>query len=140
MGGIALALGGHSDAFDGKIDGVSFWAMRLIGYPGLYDAKSQRIKCSIFIGITSTSALMLCSAAKSIISCVSFMPPAAEPLTIFLPLLIICANKKPISPQEFNCLLLFVRRGADDCDAHPHSLGKLDGHMAEATEADDTDL
>ncbi|PKU61846.1 Gibberellin 2-beta-dioxygenase 4 [Dendrobium catenatum] len=40
MRGIALALGGPSDAFDGEIAGDSFWAMRLIGYPGSYDATS----------------------------------------------------------------------------------------------------
>lgn len=38
MRGIALALGGPADAFEGEIAGDPFWVMRLIGYP--------EIKCS----------------------------------------------------------------------------------------------
>lgn len=33
MRGIALALSGRVDAFEGNIAGDSFWVMRLIGYP-----------------------------------------------------------------------------------------------------------
>ncbi|WOL00480.1 putative 2-oxoglutarate-dependent dioxygenase [Canna indica] len=33
MRGIALALGGPSDAFEGELAGDPFWVMRLIGYP-----------------------------------------------------------------------------------------------------------
>lgn len=37
MRGIALALGGPPDAFEGDRAGDSFWVMRLIGYPVLSD-------------------------------------------------------------------------------------------------------
>lgn len=33
-----------------------------------------------------------------------------------------------------------MRRCADNCDFHLHSLGKLDGDMAEAAETDNTDV
>ena len=33
MRGIALALGGLSDEFEGERGGDAFWVMRLIGYP-----------------------------------------------------------------------------------------------------------
>ncbi|KAJ0454579.1 putative aminocyclopropanecarboxylate oxidase [Helianthus annuus] len=35
MRGIALALGGSVDAFEGKIAGDPFWVLRIIGYPGV---------------------------------------------------------------------------------------------------------
>eukprot|EP00262_Sarcandra_glabra_P002667 TRINITY_DN13076_c0_g1_i1.p1 TRINITY_DN13076_c0_g1~~TRINITY_DN13076_c0_g1_i1.p1 ORF type:complete len:361 (+),score=54.81 TRINITY_DN13076_c0_g1_i1:164-1084(+) len=41
MRGIALALGGPPDAFEGERAGDPFWVMRLIGYPGSTDNKSQ---------------------------------------------------------------------------------------------------
>jgi isopenicillin N synthase-like dioxygenase len=33
MRGIAMALGGKADAFEGEIAGDPFWVLRLIGYP-----------------------------------------------------------------------------------------------------------
>ncbi|KAG0475599.1 hypothetical protein HPP92_015285 [Vanilla planifolia] len=35
MQGIALALGGPPETFEGEIAGDTFWVMRIIGYPGL---------------------------------------------------------------------------------------------------------
>ena len=35
MRGIALALGGTPDEFEGKRGGDAFWMVRLNGYPGL---------------------------------------------------------------------------------------------------------
>lgn len=35
MRGIALALGGSPDEFEGYRAGDPFWVMRLIGYPGV---------------------------------------------------------------------------------------------------------
>ncbi|RRT82041.1 hypothetical protein BHE74_00007037 [Ensete ventricosum] len=37
MRGIALALGGPPNAFEGDRAGDSFWVMRLLGYPVLSD-------------------------------------------------------------------------------------------------------
>ncbi|MFQ6623545.1 hypothetical protein Gotur_003584, partial [Gossypium turneri] len=34
MRGIALALGGSADEFEGEKGGDPFWVVRLIGYPG----------------------------------------------------------------------------------------------------------
>ncbi|XP_010270746.1 PREDICTED: probable 2-oxoglutarate-dependent dioxygenase At3g49630 isoform X2 [Nelumbo nucifera] len=39
MRGIALALGGSANEFEGDKAGDPFWVMRLIGYPGASDAK-----------------------------------------------------------------------------------------------------
>ncbi|ONK60407.1 uncharacterized protein A4U43_C08F18110 [Asparagus officinalis] len=46
MCGIALALGGQVEAFEGKIAGDPFWVMRLIGYPGISDDKSLEKNCN----------------------------------------------------------------------------------------------
>ena len=46
MRGIALALGGLAEAFEGEIAGDPFWVMRLVGYPGLSDSKNPEIKCN----------------------------------------------------------------------------------------------
>ncbi|KAK9109276.1 hypothetical protein Sjap_017336 [Stephania japonica] len=43
MRGIALALGGSPDEFEGDIAGEPFWVMRLIGYPGFYGSGGPRI-------------------------------------------------------------------------------------------------
>ncbi|KAJ0965364.1 hypothetical protein J5N97_026502 [Dioscorea zingiberensis] len=40
MRGIALALSGLPDSFEGELAGNPFWVMRLIGYPVLSDGKS----------------------------------------------------------------------------------------------------
>lgn len=45
MRGIALALGGPAEAFEGEIAGDPFWVMRLIGYPGLSN-RSSETKCN----------------------------------------------------------------------------------------------
>lgn len=37
MRGIALALGGPQDAFEGNRAGDPFWILRVIGYPPTYD-------------------------------------------------------------------------------------------------------
>nr|APD78401.1 vittatine 11-hydroxylase [Galanthus sp. MBK-2015] len=44
MRGVALALGGPVEAFEGDIAGNDFWMMRLIGYPGLSDSQRAEIK------------------------------------------------------------------------------------------------
>ncbi|CAA7397768.1 unnamed protein product [Spirodela intermedia] len=41
MRGIALALGGPADAFEGERAGYPFWVMRLIGYPGSSQAEDE---------------------------------------------------------------------------------------------------
>lgn len=46
MRGIALALGGPADAFEGDIGGDPYWVMRLIGYPGLSHNGKPEIKCN----------------------------------------------------------------------------------------------
>nr|WHE05787.1 putative vittatine 11-hydroxylase [Crinum x powellii] len=43
MRGLALALGGPADAFEGDIAGDAFWMMRLIGYPGLSESEKAKI-------------------------------------------------------------------------------------------------
>lgn len=43
MRGIALALGGLPDEFEGEIGGDAFWVTRLIGYPA---AASANGKCT----------------------------------------------------------------------------------------------
>lgn len=42
MRGIALALGGPVDAFEGTIAGDPFWGIRLVSYPGLVNWYSRR--------------------------------------------------------------------------------------------------
>ncbi|KAK9135886.1 hypothetical protein Syun_015216 [Stephania yunnanensis] len=42
MRGIALALGGSPDEFEGDIAGEPFWVMRLIGYPGFSGSGGPR--------------------------------------------------------------------------------------------------
>ncbi|RZC54947.1 hypothetical protein C5167_013812 [Papaver somniferum] len=37
--GLALALGGCPEEFEGERAGDPFWVMRFIGYPGISDAK-----------------------------------------------------------------------------------------------------
>ncbi|KAK6258567.1 hypothetical protein SCA6_013041 [Theobroma cacao] len=41
MRGIALALGGLPDEFEGERGGDAFWVMRLIGYPGVSAANGK---------------------------------------------------------------------------------------------------
>lgn len=41
MRGIALALGGPADAFEGERAGDPFWILRLIGYPGSSHAEGE---------------------------------------------------------------------------------------------------
>ena len=41
MRGIALALGGSPDEFEGQRAGDPFWVMRLIGYPVLSTANGK---------------------------------------------------------------------------------------------------
>ncbi|KAF8410105.1 hypothetical protein HHK36_002627 [Tetracentron sinense] len=43
MRGIALALGGSPDEFDGEKAGDPFWVMRLIGYPGATSANGSEM-------------------------------------------------------------------------------------------------
>lgn len=38
MRGIALALGGSADEFEGERAGDPFWVLRIIGYPGVANA------------------------------------------------------------------------------------------------------
>lgn len=42
MRGIALALGGSQDEFEGSRAGDAFWVMRLIGYPGVSLENGQK--------------------------------------------------------------------------------------------------
>ncbi|XP_068656360.1 2-oxoglutarate-dependent dioxygenase 33 isoform X2 [Aristolochia californica] len=44
MRGMALALGGSAESFEGKRAGDSFWVLRLIGYPGFTHAKSMEMQ------------------------------------------------------------------------------------------------
>lgn len=46
MRGIALALGGPPDAFEGEIAGDPFWVTRIIGYPGLSESKNTEKMCN----------------------------------------------------------------------------------------------
>lgn len=46
MCGIALALGGRVDAFEGEVAGDPFCVVRFIGYPGLSDKENPDIKCN----------------------------------------------------------------------------------------------
>ncbi|KAG9439854.1 hypothetical protein H6P81_020019 [Aristolochia fimbriata] len=46
MRGMALALGGPADAFEGKKAGDTFWVLRLIGYPGCTHHKSMEMQDS----------------------------------------------------------------------------------------------
>lgn len=41
MRGIALALGGSVDKFEGKIAGDPFWVFRIIGYPGALSTSDE---------------------------------------------------------------------------------------------------
>ncbi|GAB4846957.1 hypothetical protein Ancab_025967 [Ancistrocladus abbreviatus] len=41
MRGIALALGGSPNEFEGEIAGSPFWVMRLLGYPGISNANGH---------------------------------------------------------------------------------------------------
>lgn len=43
MRGIALALGGSMDAFEGNKAGDPFWVLRIIGYPGASSAHHQEM-------------------------------------------------------------------------------------------------
>ncbi|KAK9285777.1 hypothetical protein L1049_024978 [Liquidambar formosana] len=43
MRGVALALGGSPDEFEGERAGDPFWVMRIIGYPGVSGANGQDI-------------------------------------------------------------------------------------------------
>ncbi|KAL5714012.1 hypothetical protein ACHQM5_016030 [Ranunculus cassubicifolius] len=43
MKGIALALGGLPDEFEGERAGDPFWVMRLIGYPGVSDSNDSTV-------------------------------------------------------------------------------------------------
>ncbi|XP_076891900.1 homoarginine-6-hydroxylase 2-ODD-C23.1-like [Bidens hawaiensis] len=45
MRGIALALGGSIDEFEGKIAGDPFWVLRIIGYPGVEGSPNNDIGC-----------------------------------------------------------------------------------------------
>ncbi|XP_076898445.1 homoarginine-6-hydroxylase 2-ODD-C23.1-like [Bidens hawaiensis] len=45
MRGIALALGGAADEFEGKIAGDPFWVLRIIGYPGVEGSPNNDIGC-----------------------------------------------------------------------------------------------
>ncbi|XWS29793.1 hypothetical protein CRYUN_Cryun24cG0060900 [Craigia yunnanensis] len=49
MRGIALALGGSADKFEGERGGDAFWVMRLVGYPGISTPNCQNndIGCGI---------------------------------------------------------------------------------------------
>ncbi|XVE87079.1 hypothetical protein DITRI_Ditri18aG0087500 [Diplodiscus trichospermus] len=49
MRGIALAMGGSADEFEGERGGDAFWVMRLIGYPGTSteNAQNNDIGCGI---------------------------------------------------------------------------------------------
>lgn len=46
MRGIALALGGLPESFEGELAGNPFWVTRLIGYPVLSDAKRSEMQDS----------------------------------------------------------------------------------------------
>jgi len=41
MRGIALALGGSADEFEGERAGDAFWVLRVIGYPGVSSTNGQ---------------------------------------------------------------------------------------------------
>lgn len=41
--GIALALGGQVDMFEGSVAGDPFWVLRIIGYPVLCHANDREI-------------------------------------------------------------------------------------------------
>lgn len=43
MRGIALALGGSPNEFEGKRAGDAFWVMRIIGYPVISSANGQEM-------------------------------------------------------------------------------------------------
>lgn len=45
MRGIALALGGEEESFEGERAGDPFWVTRLIGYPGSSDTTLEA-QCS----------------------------------------------------------------------------------------------
>ncbi|KVI02704.1 Non-heme dioxygenase N-terminal domain-containing protein [Cynara cardunculus var. scolymus] len=45
MRGIALALGGSVDEFEGKIAGDPFWVFRIIGYPGAEGLQKNDVGC-----------------------------------------------------------------------------------------------
>ncbi|PKA65840.1 S-norcoclaurine synthase 1 [Apostasia shenzhenica] len=44
MRGIALALGGSSETFEGERAGDPFWVMRIIGYPGLSNVNNSEMQ------------------------------------------------------------------------------------------------
>lgn len=43
MRGIALALGGKVDEFEGEKAGDAFWVLRVIGYPGVSSSNGQNV-------------------------------------------------------------------------------------------------
>lgn len=64
--GIALALCSSADAFEGEIAGDAFWVLRIIGYPGASNEKSEELAqndigwyCILFSDSANTCTLLV---------------------------------------------------------------------------------